>query len=113
VLLSPIVQLVFLTIIKALHNRRPTREGWLIRRSQNEAVHPKCGVWNNHCSTVEGFSLSVGPVANATDVLQRGRLIVLTLSPPTCLDVPTFAARYPHVRNDARDPSSERWNCVG
>jgi len=24
-----------------------------------------------------------------------------------------FAARYLHVHNDARDPSSERWNCVG
>ena len=31
------------------------------------------------------------------------------LSPP--LDVPTFAARCLYVRNDARDPSSERWNC--
>jgi len=41
------------------------------------------------------------------------RLIVLTLSPPTCLDVPTFAARYPHVHNDARDPSRKRWNYVG
>ena len=28
-------------------------------------------------------------------------------------DVPTFATRYLHVHNDARDPSSERWNCVG
>ena len=28
---------------------------------------------------------------------------------PPPLDVPTFAARY--VRNDARDPRSERWNC--
>ena len=26
------------------------------------------------------------------------------------LDVPTFDARCLHVRNDARDPSSERWN---
>ena len=26
------------------------------------------------------------------------------------LDVPTFAARCLHVRNDARDLSSERWN---
>ena len=31
------------------------------------------------------------------------------LSPP--LDVPTFAARCLYVRNDARDPSSERRNC--
>ena len=61
-------------------------------------------------------SSSVGPVANATDVLQPSRLIVLTLPPPpphACLDVPTFAARYPHVHNNARDPSSERWNYVG
>jgi hypothetical protein len=33
----------------------------------------------------------------------------LPLIPP-CLDVPTFAARCLHVRNDARDPSSERCN---
>ena len=31
------------------------------------------------------------------------------LSP--ALDVPTFAARCLYVRDDARDPSSERWNC--
>ena len=30
---------------------------------------------------------------------------------PTPLDVPTFAARCLYVRNDAREPSSERWNC--
>ena len=35
-----------------------------------------------------------------------------TLSPPF-LDVPTSAVRCPHARNDARDLSSERWNCVG
>ena len=29
---------------------------------------------------------------------------------PPRLDVPTFAARYLHVRNDVRGPSSERWN---
>ena len=34
----------------------------------------------------------------------------LPLFPPP-LDVPTFAARCLYVRNDARDPSSERWNC--
>ena len=27
------------------------------------------------------------------------------------LDVPTFDARCLYVRNDARDPSSERWKC--
>ena len=30
---------------------------------------------------------------------------------PQPLDFPTFAARCLYVRNDARDPSSERWNC--
>ena len=30
---------------------------------------------------------------------------------PPPLDVPTFAARCLYVRNDTRDPSSERWNC--
>ena len=30
---------------------------------------------------------------------------------PPSLDVPTFAARCMYVRNEARDPSSERWNC--
>jgi hypothetical protein len=29
---------------------------------------------------------------------------------PPLLDVSTFAARYLYVRNDARDPSSEKWN---
>ena len=30
---------------------------------------------------------------------------------PPPLDVPTFAARCLYIRKDARDPSSERWNC--
>jgi hypothetical protein len=30
---------------------------------------------------------------------------------PPPLDVPTFAARCLYVRNDTRDPCSERWNC--
>ena len=29
---------------------------------------------------------------------------------PPRLDVPTFAARYLHVHNNARDPSKESWN---
>ena len=31
---------------------------------------------------------------------------------PPLLDVPNFAARRLHVHNDARDPNSQRWNCV-
>ena len=64
-------------------------------------------------SAGKNTSSSSSSVANATDVLQPSRLIALTLSPTACLDIPTFAARYPHVHNDARDPTSERWNCVG
>ena len=30
---------------------------------------------------------------------------------PPPLDVPTLAARCLYFRKDARDPSSERWNC--
>ena len=32
---------------------------------------------------------------------------------PPPLDVPTFASKCLYVRNDARDPSSERWNYLG
>ena len=39
------------------------------------------------------------------------RLIVLPY--PPVLDVLTSASRCLHARNDARDPSSERWNSVG
>ena len=44
--------------------------------------------------------------------LQPGQVmgVVCHCFPPP-LDVFTFAARCLYVRNDARDPSSERWNC--
>jgi hypothetical protein len=32
--------------------------------------------------------------------------------PSPILDIPTSAATYLHACNDARDPSSERWNLV-
>ena len=35
----------------------------------------------------------------------------LPLLSPAFLNVPTFAARCLYVRNEARDPNSERWNC--
>jgi len=44
-------------------------------------------------------------VANATDVLHPSGLLY---NP-----IPTSAARCLHACNDARDPSSERWNYVG
>jgi len=59
-------------------------------------------------------SSSVGPVANATDVLQPSRLIVLTISPPPPVWMfPRSPPGTPHVHNDARGPSSKRWNCMG
>ena len=44
--------------------------------------------------------------------LHRGQVlgVVCHCFPPP-LDVPTFTARGLYVRNDARDDSSERWNC--
>ena len=62
-------------------------------------------------SSSSSSSSSVGPVAKPQ--MYRS-LVGLLYSPytPTCLQVPTFAARYPHIPN-ARDPSSKRWNCVG
>jgi len=39
-------------------------------------------------------------------------LFVLPYS-PLFFDVPTSTASCLHARNDARDPSSERWNLVG
>ena len=59
-----------------------------------------------------GRASSLGPVANATDVLQPYGLLYYPI-PPLFLDVPTSAARCLHARNDARDPSSEMWKCVG
>ena len=40
-------------------------------------------------------------------------LLYYPIPPPLFVDVPTSAARCLHACNDARDPSSERWNCVG
>ena len=49
-------------------------------------------------------------VALAHCILGKFFGVVCHCFPPP-LDVPTFAARCLYVRNDARDPSSERWNC--
>ena len=54
---------------------------------------------------------SVGPVANAMDVLQPLRLILQPYS-PVWLVITTFTARCLHACNNARDPSRERWNYV-
>jgi hypothetical protein len=43
--------------------------------------------------------------------MDTNRLRVVCHCFPPPLDVPTFAARCLYVRNDARDPSSERWKC--
>ena len=49
-------------------------------------------------------------VALAHFILGKFLGVVCHCFPPP-LDVPIFAARCLYVRNDARDPSSERWNC--
>ena len=55
-------------------------------------------------------SRHVTGMALAPCILGKFLGVVCDCFPPP-LDVPTFAARYLYVRNDARDPSSERWNC--
>jgi len=67
-------------------------------------------VWDEGPSS---SSSSVGPVVNATDVLQPKRLIVLTLFPPRVWTLPRSPTDAPTSPNDARDPGSERWNYVG
>ena len=49
---------------------------------------------------------------HGSGTLDPGQVLggILPLLPPP-LDVPTFAARCLYVRNEARDPSGERWNC--
>ena len=49
-------------------------------------------------------------MALAHCILSKFLGVVCHCFPPP-LDVPTFAARCLYVRNDARDPSSERLNC--
>jgi len=66
---------------------------------------------NTH-TTQTSSPLSLGPIANATDVPQPLRLIVLPY-PPIFLGIPTSAARCLHTRNDTRDPSNKRRNYVG
>ena len=43
-------------------------------------------------------------------ILRKFLGVVCHCFPPS-LDFPTFVARCLYVRNDTRDPSSERWNC--
>jgi hypothetical protein len=52
----------------------------------------------------------VTDVALAHCILGKFVGVVCHCFPPS-LDVPIFAPRCLYVRNDARDPSSERWNC--
>ena len=49
-------------------------------------------------------------MALAHCILGKSLGVVCHCFPPP-LDVPTFATKCLYVRNDARDPSSERWNC--
>ena len=49
-------------------------------------------------------------MALAHCILGKCLSVVYPCFPPP-LDVPTFAARCLYVRNYAKDPSTERWNC--
>ena len=49
-------------------------------------------------------------MALAHCILGKFLRVVCHCFPPP-LDVPAFAARCLYVRNNARNPSSERWNC--
>jgi len=62
--------------------------------------------------TTSSPSSSVWPMANATDVLQPIGLLYL-LYPPHLFRRSHVCRQYPHVHDDVRDPSSERWNYVG
>ena len=55
---------------------------------------------------------AVRPIYGSLGV-KRLRLSVLPYPPSLFLDVPTSDARCLHARNDAREPSSERWKCMG
>ena len=68
---------------------------------------------NTNQNTINHYpSSSLGPVANATHVPLTEGLLYYPIPHLRFLDVPTSAARHLHAR-EARDPSSERWNCVG
>ena len=75
--------------IHSFSSIQPQRQGW----QEPEPSHVT-GVALAHC--ILGYFLGV----------------VCHCFPPP-LDVPSLAARCLYVRNDARDPSSERWNYVG
>ena len=81
-------------------------------------------IWNKEVNIIIIISSSIQPLgqfgkkpepSEATGmalvccVLGKFLGVVCHCFPPR-LDVPTFATRCLHIRNDARDPSSERWN---
>ena len=76
------------SFIHSFGNIQPQRPGW-----QEPEPSPETGVASGtwHPGQVLGGSLP--------------------LLPPHPLDVPTFTARCLYVRDNARDPSSERQNC--
>jgi len=75
------------SFINSFNSIRPYRPGW----QESEPSH-------------------VTRMALANCILGKFLGVVCHCSPPP-LDVPNFAASCLYVRNDARDPSSERWNC--
>ena len=71
-----------------------------------------CDVYITYIGVLISPSSSLGPVANATDVMQLQGLLYYPL-PQIVSVVPTFASSCLHDRNDARDPRSERLNSLG
>jgi len=77
---------------------------WLYGIHSFISIQPSTPGWQEpEPSLVTGMAL-------AHCILGKFLGVVFHCFPPP-LDVPTFAARCLYVRKDARDPSSERWNC--
>ena len=84
----PMITCIYVCIfIHSFISIQPSRPGW----QEPEPSH------------VTGMAL-------ANYILGKFLGVVCHCFPPP-LDVPTFAARCLYIRNDARDPSSERWKC--
>ena len=76
-----------------------------------------CGVFKSH-SFIHSFihlysALEAGVAGTRAQSCERygSGTLQFVIAFPLPLDLPTFAARCLYVCNDARDPSSERWNC--
>ena len=81
-----------------------------INQDKQEFIHSFISIQPRRPGWQEPEPSHVTGMALAHCILGKFLEVVCHCSPPP-LDVPTFAARCLYVRKDARDPSSERWNC--